>query len=69
MSFEVLPLIEFKPEQGLSHNKLMELVNSAEKSSKGKKGKDNWNQSIGQNQQTLTANSDNTQSSINDNLD
>jgi intraflagellar transport protein 122 len=28
MSFEVLPLVEFKPAQGISHSKVIELVNS-----------------------------------------
>jgi intraflagellar transport protein 122 len=57
MSFEVLPLIEFKPAQNISHNKVLELVNSVKvsKAQTNKKGgKDNWNQSIGQNQQVLS---------------
>jgi intraflagellar transport protein 122 len=54
MSFEVLPLVEFKPAQGISHSKVIELVNSEKSSKPQKKGKDNWNQSIAQNQQVLS---------------
>lgn len=58
MSFEVLPLIEFKPAQNITHNKVIELVNSikAPKTNNNNKkgGRDNWNQSIGQNQQVLS---------------
>jgi hypothetical protein len=56
MSFEVLPLVEFKPQQGIPHSKVLELVNSEKNtiSKAPKKGKDNWNQSIGQNQQVLS---------------
>lgn len=54
MSFEVLPLIEFKPAQGLSHSKVIELANSPKALKAQKKGKDNWSQNVGQNQQILS---------------
>jgi intraflagellar transport protein 122 len=54
MSFEVLPLIEFKPAQGLSHSKVIELANSPKTIKAQKKGKDNWSQNVGQNQQVLS---------------
>lgn len=54
MSYEVLPLIEFKPAQGLTHTKVMDLLIS-EKPGKSKKGKgDGWNQQVGVNQQILS---------------
>lgn len=49
MSFETLPLVEFKPANGISHTRVVELINSEKKNAKaGKpragKGQDKWNQ-------------------------
>jgi len=56
LSYEVLPLIEFKPAQGLTHTKVMDLLNSEKKDNKQRKSKqgDGWNQQIGTNQQVLS---------------
>ena len=56
MSYEVLPIIEFKPEKGITHNKLIELINTDKKVQKNPKGKgkDGWNQSFTSNQQVLS---------------
>lgn len=55
MSFEVLPMIEFKPASGLTHTKVMDLLNSEKKDAGKRKSKagDGWNQQIGANQQVL----------------
>jgi|LakMenEpi03Aug12_release.lakeMendotaPanAssembly.Ray.scaffolds.fasta_scaffold1755995_1 hypothetical protein len=56
MSYEVLPLIEFRPAPGLAHAKVMDLLNSEKRDSGKKKTKqgDGWNQQIGSNQQVLS---------------
>lgn len=61
MSFEALPLVEFKPGKGISHSKVIELINTTKKvqkisnkQSKGKAGGDNWNQTVTNNQQILS---------------
>jgi intraflagellar transport protein 122 len=56
MSYEVLPLIEFRPAPGLTHSKVMDLLNSEKRDSGKKKSKqgDGWNQQIGSNQQVLS---------------
>lgn len=58
----MLPLIEFKPAEGISHNRVIELINSEKKSTKNKKGgkqNDGWNQSLTSNQQVLSMGTDN----------
>ena len=48
-------MIEFRPAAGIPHAKVMDLLNSDRKESKGKKGKgDGWNQQVGVNQQVLS---------------
>jgi hypothetical protein len=65
MSFEVLPLIEFKPSKEISHGKIIELINSDKKDTKQNANvkrnsknvqNDGWNQSVGANQQVLSFN-------------
>lgn len=56
VSFEVLPLVEFKVEPGISHAKVMELLNSEKaprKAKKGAKQSDGWNESKNEKQQVL----------------
>jgi intraflagellar transport protein 122 len=59
MSFEALPLVEFKPAKGISHTRVLELVNIEKKvqrvSKQGKgRGDDGWNQTLGKDQQVLS---------------
>lgn len=55
MSYEVLPMIEFKPAPGITHSKVIDLLSSEKKDAKRKsKGGDGWNQQIGTNQQVLS---------------
>lgn len=59
MSFEALPLVEFKPANGVSHTLVVELINSEKKSTakpkaRTSKGGDGWNQSVGKNEQVLS---------------
>ena len=56
MSFEVLPLIEFKPSQGVSHSRVIDLLNTEKKQKKSRdsKGGDGWNQNVGEKQQVLS---------------
>ena len=58
MSYEVLPMIEFKPAPGLTHSKVMDLLSSEKKEGGRRKSKndkgDGWNQQVGTNQQVLS---------------
>ena len=55
MSFEVLPLIEFKPSEGVTHSRVIDLLNTEKKhKTKQTKGGDGWNQNVGANQQVLS---------------
>ena len=59
MSFETLPLVEFKPANGISHARVVELINTEKKNAQAARGKgkgkgDGWNQQVGGNQQVLS---------------
>jgi hypothetical protein len=57
VSFEVLTFVEFKVKTGISHAKVMELINSEntsnKKAKKGTKKDDGWNETKSDKQQVL----------------
>lgn len=60
MSFETLPLVEFRPGKGINHSRVIDLINTTKKvqkaprTSKTNKGGDGWNQTVTSNQQILS---------------